>query len=73
MRKPTNGNTTMSLYVYAEQPTKEYTHLNNNDILGRIEIYDAAAHGFDKLTYEATFNFFIGSGIPRIVLPCTYD
>jgi hypothetical protein len=52
---------------------KEYKFLNNNDILGRIEIYDAASHGFDKATYEANFNFFIGSKIPNIILPCTYD
>jgi len=52
---------------------KSYKLLNNNDILGRIEIYDAASHGFDKATYEARFNFMIGSSIPSITLPCTYD
>ena len=50
-----------------------FKFLNNNDILGRIEIYDAATHGFDKATYEATFYFFVGSSIPFIKLPCTYD
>lgn len=51
----------MRLEWRQEQPMKEYKFQNNNDIVGRIEIYDAAAKGLDKATYEATFNFMIGS------------
>lgn len=54
-------------------PSKSYIKMNANDALGRVEIYDAASFGFDKVTYNARFSFNIGSGIPPIDLPCKYD
>ena len=74
LNKSSSDNTTsMRLYVRKEEPMKEFKFINNNDILGRIEIYDAASFGFHDVTYEATFNFNIGSSIPPIKLPCVYD
>jgi len=61
----------MTLDVHQEEDSIIY--LNGNDEIGRIEIYDAAAHVGTDAVYEATFNFHIGASKPFIKLPCTYD
>jgi hypothetical protein len=47
----------MNFTISSEMPNKWYSLMNRNDYLGRIEIYDAKAHGLDLVKYYATFVF----------------